>query len=205
MFESMVKHIDSLGFDYGVCGDLILQGDNPVECMSLAISTAKRLVFGFDTYQMFNAMHGNSDSLRYLKHRGWDKMYKSIEPYEGMVVSLYGRSEMMYRTDEYIVTGNSIPKGFKPSENFNGVIGHLFNNLTHDDMIARKAHAGVDLIVRASISRVRSNRLDFVEDGVAYLNTGKQLLSAISEPMDGRSMLLSCNDDGVIDVCEVTL
>jgi len=191
MLEEIHRTRGCASSEIGICGDLILKGINPVECIMIALDAAKRIVIGHDTYHLFNAMHGDKDSLAYLKQiQGGTRMIDALKPYESLVYDLYNRVELMYRDPEYrfVVTPSSIHKGFTMDKDSYYQVGKIMAmHINHDDLVARMDKANIKQLITPALSYQKGYPY-IPKDDIFYLNRGMDVMCAtadLSESNDG--------------------
>jgi len=177
LMKKSVQYARKQNLQPAICGDLILQGRNPVECISLALQCANgNIVIGHDTMTLFHAMSGSKDAWVHLKKSGGIQLIKAISPFESMVQDLFDASSLFYRDlhNQYIVVPISLPRDFHKDADLRCHRSAFFTHgQTAEEQINTLLSSGLKSVVFSGCEG-KSNK----NDGVFYLNSGKKTLAA---------------------------
>jgi len=186
LMKKAVSQANASGKTFSVCGDMILQGESPVECISLALDHAAHIVIGLDTMLLFQSMHGNPDAWAELKTRGGEKLIAALKPFESMVQDLEGQSAFFYRDSDkkYMIVPTSIPDGLTSESDFKCPAHYFFEeDKTHQELAS--------LLKKSDMKQcLIPSRSGIDKDGLIYMNSGKNTLTCYDH-QTGAVMLLA--------------
>jgi len=196
LLQKAAEQVSESSEGLSVCGDLILKGKSPVECIAFALDQAENIIIGEDTMLLFQAMQSDKKAWQKLQAKGGKELLIALRPFESMVQDFAEKASLFYRDHKkkIIVVPNSIPLGFSVDVDFRGAIAGFFEkNNTHRELAASLKKSGMKTCLLASQSGINKG-------GVFYMNSGKNSLSCYSDET-GRLSIISQSDSLVMS-CE---